>query len=94
MISTTLGLLLIGAGSILAIGMGAQPSDSSDIEDATFNYWMNLNDREREDYFNSNEYLKSYGDKYFYKDKYLMAKSVSDIARKENREFTNRYNRY
>lgn len=94
MISTTLGLVLIGAGSLVAIALGAQPEPKSEIEDETYNYWYNLNDIEREEYFNSNEYLKSYGDKYYYKDKHLMAKSASEIAKKENRSFTDRYNRY
>lgn len=102
MLSTIGSLMVICAGYVfVAMNSDSTPSTNSSKatsttskEDKTFDYWMSLNAREREEYYNSNEYLKSYGDKYFYQDKYQMAKSASEISRKENREFTNKYNRY
>lgn len=106
MLSTIGSLMIIFAGSVF-VAMNSDSSDSSTYvpaptettnttskEDKTFDYWMSLDAFEREEYYNSNEYLKSYGDRYFYQDKYQMAKSVSEIARRENREFTDKYNRY
>ena len=69
------------------------PKEES-VEDKTYNYWMSLSSLEQQEYYENNEYLQRWGENYRYDDRYQMAKSVAEIARKENREFTDKYNRY
>ena len=69
-------------------------STEKSVEEKTYEYWMSLSSLEQEDYYNNNEYLNRYGDNYKYNDKHQMAKSVAEIARRENREFTDKYDRY
>jgi hypothetical protein len=56
----------------------------SSIENETYEYWKGLNCMEQQDY----------GELYRYDDREQMAKSVAEIARKENRSFTNKYDQY
>ena len=69
------------------------PKEES-VEDKTYDYWMSLSSLEQQEYYENNEYLQRWGENYRYDDRYQMAKSVAEIARKENREFTDKYNRY
>lgn len=90
-------MLIIGAGAMLKYmnyDNTQEPTTDTELGQATYEYFYNLTPVEREEYFNTNEYLKQYGDKYFYHDRELMAKSMAEIARRERREFTNRYNRF
>ena len=64
------------------------------VEDKTYNYWMTLSSLEQQEYYENNEYLQRWGENYRYEDRYQQAKSVAEIARKENRAFTDKYDRY
>ena len=64
------------------------------VEDKTYNYWMTLSSIEQQEYYENNEYLKRWGENYRYEDRFQMAKSVAEIARKENRAFIDKYDRY
>lgn len=66
----------------------------SSVENETYEYWKGLNCMEQQDYFESNYKLQEYGELYRYDDREQMAKSVAEIARKENRSFTNKYDQY
>lgn len=69
------------------------PKEKS-IEDETYDYWMSLSSIEQQEYYKNNEYLQRWGENYRYDDRHQMAKSAAEIARKENRSFTNKYDRY
>ena len=64
------------------------------VEEETYNYWMSLSSLEQEEYFERNEYLQRWGENYKYADKWQMAKSVAEIARRENRAFTDKWDRW
>ena len=65
-----------------------------DVEKETYEYWKGLSYREQQDYFELNYKLQEYGENYRYENNEQMAKSVAEIARKENRSFTDKYNPY
>lgn len=67
---------------------------TSSVEDETYNYWMSLSSCEQEDYFNNNYKLQEYGENYRYDNRDQMARSIASIARRENRSFTDKYDRY
>lgn len=71
-------------------------SSNNEVENnATYNYWMNLDYDGQKYYFETNEYLKDYmKNDYYSNDRHLTAKHVQQIANKLNREFTNINNRY
>ena len=69
------------------------PKEKS-VEDETYDYWMSLSSLEQQEYYENNEYLQRWGENYRYDDRHQMAKSVAEIARKENRSFTDKYDRY
>lgn len=64
------------------------------VEDETYEYWKSLSYRDQQDYFASNYKLQQYGENYRYDNNEQMAKSVAEIARRENRSFTNKYDSY
>jgi hypothetical protein len=72
---------------------GFSSNDTSN-EDETYEYWRNLSACEQREYFERNYKLQEYGDMYFYENTEQCAKSIADIARKENRSFTDKYDRY
>ena len=65
-----------------------------DVERETYEYWKSLSCVEQQDYYALNYKLQEYGETYRYDNQEQMAKSVAEIARKENRSFTNKYDRY
>lgn len=69
-------------------------SHKEDVEAETYEYWKGLSYREQQDYFELNYKLQEYGENYRYDNNEQMAKSVSEIARRENRSFTDKYDRY
>lgn len=69
------------------------PKEKS-VEDETYDYWMSLSSIEQQEYYENNEYLQRWGENYRYDDRYQMAKSVAEIARRENRSFIDKYDRY
>ena len=71
----------------------SRPKEES-VEDKTYEYWMTLSSLEQQEYYENNEYLKRWGENYRYEDRCQMARSVANIARIENRAFTNKYDRY
>lgn len=64
------------------------------VEDETYEYWKSLSYRDQQDYFASNYKLQQYGENYRYDNNEQMAKSIAEIARRENRSFTNKYDAY
>ena len=64
------------------------------VEEETYEYWKGLSYREQQDYFELNYKLQEYGENYRYDNNELMAKSVAEIARRENRSFTDKYDRF
>ena len=64
------------------------------IEEETYEYWKGLSYREQQDYFELNYKLQEYGENYRYDNNEQQARSVANIARIENRPFTNKYDRY
>jgi hypothetical protein len=69
------------------------PKEKS-VEEQTYDYWMSLSSIEQQEYYAHNEYLQRWGENYRYDARHQIAKSVAEIARKENRSFTNKYDRY
>ena len=65
-----------------------------DVEAETYEYWKGLSYREQQDYFELNYKLQEYGENYRYDNNEQMAKSVAEIARRENRSFTDKYDRF
>ena len=65
-----------------------------DIEQATYDYWINLSFVDQQYYFEHNETLQFYGENYRYDDKYQMAKSAAYIAKCTGRAFTDKYDKY
>lgn len=70
------------------------PPEEVNYYEETYNYWISLCPVDREYYFEHNETLQSYGDRYYYHDKEQCAKSIAKIAHMERRCFTNKYDRY
>lgn len=69
--------------------------NEKELGDETYEYWYYLTSSEREDYFKNNLVIQDkYGDMWYYEDRYQMAKHMKEIAQKEGREFTNKYDRY
>lgn len=64
------------------------------VEEETYEYWKGLSYREQQDYFELNYKLQEYGENYRYDNNEQMAKSVAEIARRENRSFTDKYDRF
>lgn len=64
------------------------------VEEETYEYWKGLSYREQQDYFELNYKLQEYGENYRYDNNELMAKSVAEIARRENRTFCDKYDRF
>ena len=64
------------------------------VEQETYEYWKGLSCVEQQDYFALNYKLQEYGENYRYDNAEQMAKSIAEIARRENRAFTNKYDRY
>lgn len=65
-----------------------------EYKNETYDYWKNLSSIEREGYFKNNQILQRYGDNYFYDNSEQCAKSISEIAYKENRKFVDKYDKY
>ena len=63
-------------------------------EDKTREYLNKLSYDEINDYYEYNEYLRRYGDRFKYSNKDQFIESICDIARRENRSFENKYDRY
>lgn len=64
------------------------------VEEETYEYWKGLSYREQQDYFELNYKLQEYGENYRYDNNEQMAKSVAEIARRENRSFCDKYDRF
>ena len=64
------------------------------VEEETYEYWKGLSYREQQDYFELNYKLQEYGENYRYDNNEQMAKSVAEIARRENRTFCDKYDRF
>ena len=69
-------------------------SHKEDVEKETYEYWKGLSYREQQDYFELNYKLQEYGENYRYDNNEQQARSVANIARIENRPFTNKYDPY
>ena len=69
-------------------------SHKEDVEAETYEYWKGLSYREQQDYFELNYKLQEYGENYRYDNNEQQARSVANIARIENRPFTNKYDPY
>ena len=70
-------------------------TETKEIGDETYNYFMSLGYAEQEDYFKSNKILSMYIDREYYPNsKHYTARGASRIAKIYNREFTNKYNIY
>ena len=65
-----------------------------DVAQETYDYWKSLTCVEQQEYFERNYKLQEYGEMYRYDNQEQMAKSVAEIARRENRTFCNRYDQY
>ena len=96
-----LGTVVKGVASAMcdvAEGMCEQSCSISthreDVEAETYEYWKGLSYREQQDYFALNYKLQEYGENYRYDNNEQMAKSVAEIARRENRSFTDKYDRF
>ena len=64
------------------------------VEEETYEYWKGLSYREQQDYFELNYKLQEYGENYRYDNNEQQARSVANIARRENRSFTDKYDRF
>lgn len=64
------------------------------VEEETYEYWKGLSYREQQDYFELNYKLQEYGENYRYDNNEQQARSVANIARIENRSFTDKYDRF
>ena len=96
-----LGTIALGTLEVItdvANGMAERSCEirqqKKDYEAETYEYWKGLSYREQQDYFELNYKLQEYGENYRYDNNEQMAKSVAEIARKENRSFTNKYDRF
>jgi hypothetical protein len=70
-------------------------TETKEIGDETYEYFMSLGYAEQKDYFESNKILSMYLDREYYPNsKEYTARGASRIAKMYNREFTNRYNIY
>lgn len=65
-----------------------------DYAKETYDYWYNLSYEDRRFYFDNNLELQDWGENYFYDNAHQCAKSIAEIAYKENRPFINRWDRY
>jgi hypothetical protein len=64
-------------------------------DEATYEYMSRLTPDELNEYIATNEYLNRYNtESYIYSDNKQTAMRMAEIAYKENKSFTNKYNRY
>jgi hypothetical protein len=80
--------------SAIAINTIEVAENRRSVEEETYEYWKGLSYREQQDYFELNYKLQEYGENYRYDNNEQMAKSVAEIARRENRSFTDKYDRF
>jgi len=90
-----LNILSSVAEVMVEVATGLFANNNGETNNATYNYWKNLDYSAQEYYFKSNEYLKDYiTNDYYPNDREMTAKHVQQIADRLNREFTNINNRY
>lgn len=94
--SVVKGVAEVGLEVLSAVANNAAEvaENKRSVEDETYEYWKGLSYREQQDYFELNYKLQEYGENYRYDNNEQMAKSVAEIARRENRSFTNKYDRF
>ena len=94
--SVVKGVAEVGLEVLSAVANNATEvaENKKSVEEETYEYWKGLSYREQQDYFELNYKLQEYGENYRYDNNEQMAKSVAEIARRENRSFTNKYDRY
>lgn len=80
--------------SAIAINTIEVAENRRSVEEETYEYWKGLSYREQQDYFELNYKLQEYGENYRYDNNEQMAKSVAEIARRENRSFCDKYDRF
>jgi hypothetical protein len=71
-----------------------ETNNKRSVEEETYEYWKGLSSRDQQDYFALNYKLQEYGENYRYDNNEQMARSVAEIARRENRTFCDKYDRY
>ena len=97
MLLAGLGMLGLAVATALSTNNNEaeKTTDNKELGEATYEYFMSLGYAEQEDYFKSNKYLNMYLDREYYpSSKEYTARGASRLARRYNREFTNRYNIY
>lgn len=91
------GEILVGTASTLlevVFDTFTQETHNSQVYNKTEEYLNTLSYDEILDYFQHNEYLNEYSDNYIYSDRQQFIKSICNIADKENRSFTNRFDKF
>jgi hypothetical protein len=95
------GLAILGLAVASTLSMNndnnqvEETTETKEIGDETYAYFMSLGYEEQKDYFESNKILSMYIDREYYPNsKDYTARGASRIAKMYNREFTNRYNIY
>lgn len=93
------GLAILGLAVASTLSMNnnqvEETTETKEIGDETYAYFMSLGYAEQKDYFESNKILSMYIDREYYSNsKHYTARGASRIAKMYNREFTNRYNIY
>lgn len=99
MLLTGLGILGLAVASALSMNNdnneAEETTETKEIGEETYAYFMSLGYAEQKDYFESNKILSMYIDREYYpNDKSFTARGAARIARLYQREFTNRYNIY
>lgn len=99
MLLTGLGILGLAVASALSMNNdnneAEKTTETKEIGEETYAYFMSLGYAEQKDYFESNKILSMYIDREYYpNDKSFTARGAARIARLYQREFTNRYNIY
>lgn len=94
--SVVKGVAEVGLEVLSAVANNAAEvvENRKSVEEETYEYWKGLSYREQQDYFELNYKLQEYGENYRYDNNEQMAKSVAEIARRENRSFTDKYDRF
>lgn len=99
MLLAGLGILGLAVASTLSMNNDnnevEETTETKEIGEETYAYFMSLGYAEQKDYFESNKILSMYIDREYYpNDKSFTARGAARIARLYQREFTNRYNIY
>ena len=91
------GLAMLGLAVASTLSMNndnnqvVETTETKEIGDETYDYFMSLSYIEQEEYFKENKILSMYLDREYYPNsKHYTARGASRIARMYNREFTNK----